>query len=216
MFEQPERKVSLMEADDKDDLRDDLRNAQKDIDLAYSRRLALILRGRSEGVSNREIGWSLGLTEAAVRAIIRRSNAEESVNHPKWHTLSDKAKELFVTLLSSGHVNMAGLIDFSPNKRYTFAGPHQDELNEDLDELELAGLLVADHEVDEVFIPSAVQYKIKALDDYLTVDAASPKILIAFGETLQAKRAEQPDLPIWRNRITDQKIKAAQQWKARA
>lgn len=204
-----------MDAVDKDDLRDDLRNAQKDIDLAYSRRLALILKGRTEGVSNREIGWSLGLTEAAVRAIIRRSNVDETISHPKWHTLSDKARELFVILLSSGHVNMAGILDFTPNRRYTFAGPHQDELDRDLEELESAGLVVADNEIDEVFIPSAVQYKIKAIADYATV-YASPKILIAFGETLERKRAEQPELPIWKNRVVQQKIEAAQKWKARA
>lgn len=205
-----------MDAVEKHELLSELSDIQKDIDLGYSHRLALIIKGRSEGVSNREIGWSLGLTEAAVRAIIRRSHVEETVSHPNWHHLSSGARDLFVVLFTSGHVNMAGVIDFTPNRRAGYGGSNQTRLESQLEELDAAGLIVNDPEVDEVFIPSAVQYTIKAIDDYATVYAASPKILIAFGETLERKRVEQPDLPIWKNRVVQQKIEAAKKWKARA
>lgn len=49
----------------------DLRSAQARIDDAYRARAARVITAKRQGMTNTEIGASLGLTEGAVRAIIK-------------------------------------------------------------------------------------------------------------------------------------------------
>lgn len=187
-----------------------LRAAQAEIDAAYSKRLALILKSRDEGMTNRSIGWALGMTEAAVRAIIRRADADGIMSGPGWEALADDAKTLFVALATSPHLNMAGIVDWSPRKRPNLLMT-DDRLDAALTALEAMGMIVADFEADMIFLPSRLKFTVKAVDDYLRL-AGSPKIMRACAIELKRKQAESPDLPIWQHKRTRGIVETLGQW----
>lgn len=193
-----------MDAYEKEDLSLELRGAQHAIDEAYGKRLALILKGRSEGVSNREIGWSLGITEAAVRAIIKRSQAEETMNTPEWAALSDGAKALFVALTTTAKINKAGIIDWRP-KHHPDLPIDRGYLPLHMGELEDAGLIICSPETEEIFVPSKIKFTLSAVGDYWP----STPFLKSFAEALAHKQDEQPELPLWKHRHVQQILEIA-------
>jgi hypothetical protein len=197
MFEPHERKADM---NDHERRAEALKKAQADIGRAYDQRLATILKCRAEGMNNRQIGLWLGITEAAVRSIVKRANATGLLDSPEWAALSPEAQAWFM-ILNGRPTSGAGIIDYRLPR--ILAGIRDLELTAQQiesasDELEQAGMIVVDHEIEDALIPSKIQFTIKAAGDYYF--AGSPTLRRAFVAALRAKHDADPDLKVWQQR----------------